>query len=163
MPQLVIQDFAPQLVWLAISFGLLYLMLARGAIPRIATVLEQRRDKIADDLDEAARLKDEAEEALKNYEAALADARAKAHAIAAETRGQLTSEAERHQAELQQSLDGKIAEAESRIAATKAGAMKNVRSVAADTATAIVDKLIGEVPDAGAITAAVDSELGAGT
>ena len=163
MPQLVIQDFAPQLVWLAISFGLLYLMLARGAIPRIATVLEQRRDKIADDLDEAARLKEEAEEALKNYEAALADARAKAHTIAAETRGQLTAEAERHQAELQQSLDAKIAEAESRIAATKAEAMKNVRSVAADTATAIVDKLIGEAPDAAAIAAAVDSELGAGT
>lgn len=162
MPQLVIEDFAPQLVWLLITFGLLYLMLARGAVPRIANVLEQRRDKIADDLDDATRLRQEAEDALKAYEAALADARTKAHAIAAETRAQLTSEAERHKAELQESLNQRIAEAEQRIAATKQEAMKNVRAVATDAATAIVGKLLGDTPETATITTAIDSEISAG-
>ena len=162
MPQLVIEDFAPQIVWLVITFGLLYLMLARGALPRIATVLEQRRDKIADDLDDAARLKQEAEDALKDYEAALADARAKAHEIAAQTRATLTADVERHTESLQQTLDARMAEAEERIAATKAEAMKSVRSVASDAAGAIIGKLLDDTADTDAVATAVDAELRAG-
>lgn len=162
MPQLVIEDFAPQIVWLVITFGLLYLMLARGALPRIATVLEQRRDKIADDLDDAARFKQEAEDALKDYEAALADARAKAHEIAAQTRATLTADVERHTESLQQTLDARMAEAEQRIAATKAEAMKSVRSVASDAAGALIGKLLGDTADADAVASAVDAELRAG-
>ena len=162
MPQLVIEDFAPQIVWLVITFGLLYLMLARGALPRIATVLEQRRDKIADDLDDAARLKQEAEDALKDYEAALADARAKAHEIAAQTRATLTADVERHTESLQQTLDARMAEAEERIAATKAEAMKSVRSVASDAAGAIIGKLLDDAADTDAVATAVDAELRAG-
>lgn len=162
MPQLVIEDFAPQIVWLVITFGLLYLMLARGALPRIATVLEQRRDKIADDLDDAARFKQEAEDALKDYEAALADARAKAHEIAAQTRATLTADVERHTESLQQTLDARMVEAEERIAATKAEAMKSVRSVASDAAEAIIGKLLGDTADGDAVVSAVDAELRAG-
>lgn len=162
MPQLVIEDFAPQIVWLVITFGLLYLMLARGALPRIATVLEQRRDKIADDLDDAARFKQEAEDALKDYEAALADARAKAHEIAAQTRAALTADVERHTESLQQTLDARMAEAEERIAATKAEAMKSVRSVASDAAGAIIGKLLSDTADTDAVATAVDAELRAG-
>lgn len=162
MPQLVIEDFAPQIVWLVITFGLLYLTLARGALPRIATVLEQRRGKIADDLDDAARLKQEAEDALKDYEAALADARAKAHEIAAQTRATLSADVERHTESLQQTLDARMAEAEERIAATKAEAMKSVRSVASDAAGAIIGKLLGDTADGDTVASAVDAELQAG-
>lgn len=162
MPQLVIEDFAPQIVWLVITFGLLYLTLARGALPRIATVLEQRRDKIADDLDDAARLKQEAEDALKAYEAALVEARAKAHEIAAQTRATLTADVERHTESLQQTLDARMGEAEERIAATKAEAMKSVRSVASDAAGALIGKLLGDTADGDAVASAVDAELRAG-
>ena len=162
MPQLVIEDFAPQIVWLVITFGLLYLTLARGALPRIATVLEQRRGKIADDLDDAARLKQEAEDALKDCEAALADARAKAHEIAAQTRATLSADVERHTESLQQTLDARMAEAEERIAATKAEAMKSVRSVASDAAGAIIGKLLGDTADGDTVASAVDAELQAG-
>ncbi len=161
MPQLVFADFAPQLVWLAITFTLLYLILARVALPRIATTLERRRDVIANDLDEAGRLKRQAEDALKDYEAALAEARARAHAIAAETRQQLTSEADRQKAALQESTAKRAAEAEARIAAAKAAAMTNVRQIAADTASAIVGKLLGANPDSAALNAAIDAVVAA--
>ncbi len=161
MPQLVFADFAPQLVWLAITFTLLYLILARVALPRIATTLERRRDVIANDLDEAGCLKRQAEDALKVYEAALAAARAKAHAIAAETRQRLTGEADREKAALQASTLKRAAEAEARIAAAKAAAMANVRQIAADTASAIVGKLLGNGPDGAALNAAIDAALAA--
>jgi F-type H+-transporting ATPase subunit b len=161
MPQLVFADFAPQLVWLAITFTLLYLILARVALPRIATTLENRRDVIADDLDEAGCLKRQGEDALKAYEVALATARGRAHAIAAETRQKLNDEADREKAALAASMAKRAAEAEARITTAKIAAMANVRQVAADTAAAIVEKLMGNSPDSAAVNAAIDAALGA--
>ena len=159
MPQLVFADFAPQLVWLAITFTVLYLILARVALPRISTTLERRRDVIANDLDEAGSLKRQGEDALKAYEAALAAARTKAHAIAADTRQKLNDEADRQKAGLQAAMAKRAAEAEARIAAAKVTAMANVREIASDSAAAIVSRLIGSAPDGAALTRAVDAAL----
>jgi len=159
MPQLVVADFAPQLVWLAITFTLLYLILARVALPRIATTLEKRRDVIANDLDEAGSLKRQGEEALKVYEAALAAARGRALAIAGETRQRLTEESSQEKAALAGSLARQAAEADIRIAAAKKEAMTNVRQIAAGAAAGIVAKLLGAAPDSAAVNSAVDAAI----
>ncbi|MEL7027744.1 MAG: F0F1 ATP synthase subunit B', partial [Pseudomonadota bacterium] len=99
--------FSSQLFWLTITFVALYFVLSRVALPRIATVIEERRDKIAEDLDHAAELKLESENAVASYEKALADAKAKAVAIAAETREGLDSEISEMQAEVDQRLSEK--------------------------------------------------------
>jgi F-type H+-transporting ATPase subunit b len=78
MPQLEIADFAPQLIWLTITFVTLYLVMARIALPRIGAVIEERRDRIADDLDQAEQLKQKTEKAIAAYEQALAQSRAEA-------------------------------------------------------------------------------------
>ena len=78
--------FASQLVWLAIAFVLLYVLMARLALPRVGAIIESRQKRIADDLAEAARLKSESDAAVAAYEKALADARTRAQAIANETR-----------------------------------------------------------------------------
>lgn len=142
MPQLNLGDFAPQLVWLAICFIGLYIIMAKAALPRIGSVLEQRRDKIASDLDQAERLKADTETALADYQSALAEARARAHAIAEETRIKLKSETDAQARELEDQLGEKTADAEARIAIAKNAAMAQVRAVAADAASAIVKELI---------------------
>ena len=93
--------FASQILWLAITFGLFYVLMAKVALPRIGGILEARHDKIAADLEEANRLKADSEAAGAAYETALAAARKKAHDIASETRAALTAsiDAERHSAE----------------------------------------------------------------
>ena len=143
LPQLNASDFAPQLFWLALTFGLLYLLLARIALPRIGSVIEERQGRIQRDLDEAERLKGETEKALANYEAALAEARGKANGIARGMRDKLTAEVEAERARIERQAAAKIAEAEARISQTKAKARAEVDEIAAETAEAIVDKLIG--------------------
>ncbi len=143
MPQLEFHDWAPQLIWLAISFVTLYLIMARVAIPRIGTVIEERRDRIATDLDQAEQLKKDTEEAIAAYEQALAEARAKAHAIAQETRDKLSAEVEAERTEVEAKIADKTAEAEARIQASKSAALAHVNEVAADTAEAIVKELVG--------------------
>ncbi len=158
MPQLDFATFAPQLIWLTLVFGVLYLVMARVALPRIATVIEERRDRIADDLDTAAQLKSDTDDAIASYETALAEARAKAHTIAQETRDRLTAETDAHRADLEGQLAARIADAEKRIAATKDQALSSVRDVAVDVADAITEQLLG-TSDRAAAERAVDGEL----
>ncbi|MEQ9519843.1 MAG: F0F1 ATP synthase subunit B' [Parvibaculum sp.] len=158
MPQLDFATYAPQLIWLALVFGVLYIVMSRVALPRIATVIEERRDRIANDLDTAAQLKRDSDDAIAAYETALQEARAKAHAIAQETRNRLTAETDAHRADLEGQLAARIQDAESRIAATKDKAMSNVRDVAVDVADAITNQLLGE-SDRDAAAKAVDGEL----
>ncbi len=158
MPQLDFATFAPQLIWLTLVFGVLYLVMARVALPRIATVIEERRDRIADDLDTAAQLKSDTDDAITSYETALAEARTKAHSIAQETRDRLTAETDAHRADLEGQLAARIADAEKRIDATKTQALTSVRDVAVDVADAITQQLLGD-SDRAAAERAVDSEL----
>jgi len=158
MPQLDFATFAPQLIWLTLVFGVLYLVMARVALPRIATVIEERRDRIADDLDTAAQLKSDTDDAIASYETALAEARAHAHTIAQETRDRLTAETDAHRADLEGQLAARIADAEKRITATKDKALTSVRDVAVDVADAITQQLLGD-SDRAAAERAVDSEL----
>src|SRR5690606_15842199 len=76
-PPFLVETYPSQLLWLAITFGLFYLFLMRVVLPRIGGILEVRRDRIAQDLDQAARMKEEADAAVAAYEQELAEARKK--------------------------------------------------------------------------------------
>lgn len=151
---------APQLVWLAITFGALYLLMSRIALPRIGEVIEERRERIQRDLDSAERLKSETEKALSSYEQALADARANANAIASETRERLNERTVSKQAEVDAEIDARIAEAEQRIDQTRTKALSNVDEIASDVAGTLVAKLIGHTPSADEIKSAIAARSG---
>jgi len=153
------QTFASQLVWLVIAFVLLYALMAKWALPRVAKIIENRQKRIVDDLAEAERLKGQSDEAVAAYEKALADARARAQGIANETREQQAAAAEATRKALEGELNVKLAQAEKSIAATKQAAMANVRSIAEDAARAIVERLIGSAPSDQAVTEAVADAL----
>jgi F-type H+-transporting ATPase subunit b len=144
LPQLNAGDFAPQLVWLAITFVALYLVLAYVALPRIGEVIEERRDRVQRDLDAAERHKAQTDAALAAYEKSLSEARQKASTMAKDMRGALAAETDKERAGVESQLAAKLAEAEKRIAATKAKALASVDEIATDTASAVVTKLLGE-------------------
>src|SRR5712691_9798571 len=87
--------FASQLLWFAVCFVLLYLLMWKVALPRVGGILAARRRRIEDDLTKAQRLKEESDAELAAYEKALADARTRAQTIANETRDKLNAEAEK--------------------------------------------------------------------
>jgi F-type H+-transporting ATPase subunit b len=151
--------FASQLVWLAIFFVLLYVLMAKWALPQVTGVIEKRQKHIADDLAEANRLKEHSDAAIAAYEKDLADARGRAQAIANETREKQAAVADAARKKTEDELNAKLAEAEKTIAATKQAAMGNVRSVAEDAATAIVERLIGSAPDKKTVASAVADVL----
>ncbi len=151
--------FPSQLVWLVLCFVLLYALMAKWALPQVARVIEGRQKGIAGDLAEADQLKRQSEEAITAYEKALADARAKAQAIANETREKQAAEANATRKRLEDDLNRKLAESDKTIAATKQAAMANVRGIAQDAASAIVERLIGTKPGEQAVSDAVAGVL----
>ena len=151
--------FASQLVSLAIAFVALYLIVSRIALPRVGSVLDARQNTIEGDLAEAQKLKDESDGALKAYESELAAARSRAQAIGAETREKLNAASEAERKTLEERLAVKLADAEKTIASTRQAAMSNVRGIAADAATAIVQQLTGVAPDGASVGHAVDASL----
>ena len=153
------ETFASQLVWFVIFFVALYVLIGRFAIPRIGGIIEARRGRVEGDLAEANRLKEQSDAALKSYEKSLADARGRAQALGNETREKLNAEADKARHALEAQLNIKLAEAEKTISATKLSAMANVRGIAVDTASAIVQRLIGTAPSSSALDAAVADAL----
>lgn len=147
--------FASQILWLAITFGLFYWFMNKVAIPRIAGIMEVRRDRISGDLDEAQRLRDEADAAHAAYEHELAEARGRAHSIAQEAseKARAAADAERHK--IEESLAARLAEAEARIAGIRDKAMAEVGGIASDTAGTIVRELIGGTATKAEIAGAV--------
>ena len=152
--------FPSQLLWLAITFGLFYLFLKRVVLPRVGGILEDRSARISGDLDEAARMKAQADEAVAAYEQELAEAKAKANAIGQQANEASKAEAEAARKKVEESLGKKLAEAEAQIATIKSNAMREVGSIAEETSAAIVQQLTGGKVDKAAIAAAVKSVRG---
>ncbi|MEX3007894.1 F0F1 ATP synthase subunit B [Hoeflea sp. TYP-13] len=147
--------FASQILWLVITFGFFYLFMSRVVLPRIGSILETRRDRIAQDLNEANRLKEEADQAFATYEQELADAKSKAHEIAQAARDAAKADADAERAKVEAEVAGKLEKAEAEIAAVKTKALAEVGTIAADTTAAIVKQLIGGTVTKAKLTAAV--------
>ena len=153
------ENFASQLVWLTISFVLLYVLMSKIALPRVGAILAARQKHIDDDLAAANDFKAKSEAAHAAYEKALADARSRAQTIAAETRDKQAAEAGATNKRLEAELHQRLAAAEQSIASTRTAAMGNVGAIAVDTASAIVERLIGAAPADHEVSAAVNEAL----
>lgn len=136
--------FLSQLLWLAISFGVLYWLMANVILPRFGEVMEARRNRIEGDLDAAAKSRADAEEAAAVYEKALSDARANAQALATKARNDLSAKSEERRKSVEADLAKKLAKSEAQIGRRKADAMSNVRGIAVDAAEAILAKVAGK-------------------
>ena len=161
MPQLDVSTFVPQLFWLAVTFGLLLLLMARVGLPRVGGLIEARRRRVDEDLARAAQLKTEAEAALAAYQEALAKARAEAQAAVKETTDRMATEAAERQRQLSESLARQTAEAEQQIAAAKQRALSEMPEIATEVARSVAERLIGSAADTASVAAAVDRAIAA--
>jgi F-type H+-transporting ATPase subunit b len=159
MPQLDLSTFPSQIFWLAVFFVVLYLLMAKLAMPKIERVIDERRRRIDTDLDKAGQMKTEAEAVIAAYEKALADARHQAQLTMKETGDKLAALAAKRQHQAGAVIAERTAVAEKRIATAKSAALADLRGVAVDVARAAAAKLIGGTVDEGRAGAAVDAVL----
>jgi F-type H+-transporting ATPase subunit b len=151
-------NFSPLIIWLTLSFGLLYLLMSKIAVPRVEKILHARAHTISDNISKANVLRAQAEEASAAHDKTIADAKAKALALAQETHAKLNAETEAKRHALEVELNAKIAASEAQVLAMKAKAMGNVGAIAGETAEAIVQHITGKPADQSAIAAAIATQ-----
>src|SRR5215469_16799278 len=144
LPQFQFEWWAGEIFWLVIIFGALFLIFWRVVVPRVGGTIAAREDKIGGDIGDARRLRDEAEAQSKAAADELAQARVRAQKLAADAKAAASADAYQAQAAEEARLGQLLADAEERIAAARAAAMGEVRTIAADAALAIVAKLTGQ-------------------
>lgn len=159
LPQLDLSTYSSQAIWLVISFIALYALMNSIALPRIGEVLEERQNRIEDNLAKAENLKAQADTAAQTYEKSLSDARAKAFDAIREVKEKASAEAHARQSKLSGELNQKIKDAESAINKAKTDALSGIESVAVDVASAAVAKLINEPANENAVLTAVSTAL----
>ncbi|MDA8585918.1 F0F1 ATP synthase subunit B' [Rhodobacteraceae bacterium] len=158
MPQLDFSTFANQIFWLVVTLVVIYLVLSKIALPRIASVLAERQGTITNDIAAAEELKQQAADAEAAYEKALADARVEAGRIADEAKAEMQAEVDSAMIKADAEIAAQTAESASRIDEIRAGAADAVKVVARDTAKEVVAALGIDIDDK-AVEAAVASQV----
>jgi F-type H+-transporting ATPase subunit b len=160
MPQLNFADYPPQLIWLAITFVALYLIISRLALPRVGAALAAREGKLTGDIDRAEKLKAEAEAAIAAYRKAIAEARTQSQAELKQASADLATEASKREAAFTAEIGVRTKAAEDGIAAAKTAALADLRGVAGETARSLVARLSGSEPDAAQVERALSAAEG---
>jgi F-type H+-transporting ATPase subunit b len=158
MPQLDFSTFPNQIFWLLVTLTIIYLVLSRVALPRIGSVLAERKGTITNDLAAAEELKQKAVQAEAAYQDALTTARVEAAKIVAAAKADIQKDLDKATAKADADIAAKTAESEKAIADIRAGSAEAVKTVALDTVRELVAALGGTV-DAKSVTAAVTARL----
>lgn len=160
MPQFDPEVWSPQIIWLIISFVVLYFLMARLALPRISDVLEEREFRINDSLRKAEGLKQDAEDAIAAYEHMMSEARAKAQAQVRAAKEEAAAQAAARHAELTERLAHDITAAETRIVKAREEATAGIRDMAIDVVGLAAERLIGQKPPAESVSTAISKAMG---
>jgi len=161
MPQLQFSNplTTGQVFWGAVIFLLLYLLLSRSALPRVGSVLAERRSRIEGDLDAAKAARSEADTAIAELRRARRDASAEAAGLVEKVVADAREQAAAQAREMNARLEAEIERAEAAVAASRHTALGSLRTVASDTAQLLVERLTGTTADHALVQAKVDAVL----
>jgi F-type H+-transporting ATPase subunit b len=159
MPQLDPTWFASQFFWIVVMFCVLYFVMAKISLPPVTKVLEERRNLIEGDIQKAMELKKEAEDALKSYEDALAGANAEARKMIADAKNEMSAIAAEKDKEMNAALEAKLRDSEKKLAESKQNALRDVRKMSEEIASAMVLKLTGTAPSEKDLEAALNEVI----
>ncbi|PPD05109.1 MAG: ATPase [Methylocystis sp.] len=150
-PPFQTENFAPQIFWLVVIFGLLYVLMSRIALPRVGGIIENRSAKIASDLGAAREMQSKAQAAAAANDENLRRRRDEAQGIGREAQHKIAAESAKQRELAESQAAEKIRAADERIASAKTQALANVEQIAVDAAASIVEKLTGARIDQAAL------------
>jgi F-type H+-transporting ATPase subunit b len=143
LPQFQMAPWPGEIIWALVIFGILYLLIWRVFLPRVAGTIDAREDKIAGDVGDATRARDAARAELEAAAGELAQARTVAQKLALDAKEEAKALAAGRRAEEEARLATVLAAADARIAAAQSEAMTHVRGIALDAAQAMIAHLTG--------------------
>jgi F-type H+-transporting ATPase subunit b len=155
MPQLDPTYWASQAFWLILIFSGLYLVLANLFIPKIKSSIDNRENKIKDDLDEAQKLKNLAEQKLKEYELSIESAKKKVQKIIFESKNKLNLEIRNKKKKFEKEIEIEVESAEKEIENLKKNSLKSISAISEEMSSKVIEQISGEPMNQSSVKAAI--------
>jgi len=155
MPQLDPTYWASQAFWLILIFTALYLALSNLFIPKIKNSIDSRENKIKDHLDEAQKLKNLAEQKLKEYDQSIENAKKEVQKIIFESKNELSAQIQSKKKKFDKEIENEIKAAEKEIEDLKEESLKNISIISEEMASKVVEKISGEPMNQSSVKAAI--------
>ena len=159
MPQLDPTYWASQGFWLILIFTLLYLALSKLFIPKIKNSIDDRENRIKDDLDEAQKLKEVAETKLKEYEISIENAKKDVQKILFESKNKLNSEIQNKKKTFEKEIETEIDNAEKEIESFKKDSLESISKISEEITSKIIENISGEPMNQSSVKATVQESV----
>jgi F-type H+-transporting ATPase subunit b len=159
MPQLDPTYWASQGFWLILIFTLLYLALSKLFIPKIKNSIDDRENRIKDDLDEAQKLKEVAEAKLKEYEISIENAKKDVQKILFESKNKLNSEIQNKKKTFEKEIETEIDNAEKEIESFKKDSLESISKISEEITSKIIENISGEPMNQSSVKATVQESV----
>jgi len=144
MPQLDPKYWASQAFWLILVFTILYISIAKFYLPKLKKNLDDRENKIKEDLDEANKLKDLSEKKLKEYEIILDSSKKEVIKILLESKNSLNKEIKNKKQAFEKEIENEIAKAQKEIVEMKRNSITSINDISQEIASNIIEKISGD-------------------
>ena len=156
MPQLNPEFWAAQIFWLVLIFAALYIAISKIFLPRIINVIENRKLKIVSDIDEAQKLKESAENKLKEYNQVIENSKKEALKLMSDSKKQLDIDLEQKRQKFSEEIEKEIINAEKEIESLKKNSLLNINKIALEITNELLQKIMGTNLNMSSVSAAVE-------
>jgi F-type H+-transporting ATPase subunit b len=159
MPQLDPKYWASQAFWLTIIFILLYLSLSQLFIPKIKKNIDDRENKIKEDLEEAEKLKEMAEKKQEEYDKLIEGTKKEVYKIILESKSKLGNDIALKKKSFEEEINSEILKVQNEIQNLKKESLNNISLIAEEIASGIIEQISGDSLNQSSIKAAVDDSI----
>ena len=156
MPQLDPKYWASQAFWLILVFTILYISIAKFYLPKIKNNLENRENRIKDDLEDANKFKELSESKLKEYEKILENAKKEVLKIHIESKAKLDKDIQTKKETVEKEIEREILKAQKEMSELKKGSISDIQKISENIALNIIETISGDKLNESSIKAAVE-------
>jgi F-type H+-transporting ATPase subunit b len=156
MPQLDPTYWASQAFWLILVFTILYISIAKFYLPKIKNNLDNRENKIKEDLEAANKFKEESELKSKEYEKTLENSKKEVNKILLESKNKLDKDIQAKKSDIDREIENEITKAQKEIAELKKNSILDIQCISKDLASNIIENISGDKLNESSITSAVE-------
>jgi len=158
MPQLNPEFWVSQIVWLVLTFGILYIVLSKLILPKISDNLESRKSQILENIETAETQREESEKKLKEFEKIILESKLEAKNYFNEARQKILEDINNKRVALEKDIDNEISAAEQEVNNLKIASSEKIKNIAVETSSELIKQLIGEEANSSSISAIVEEQ-----
>ena len=156
MPQLDPKYWASQAFWLVLVFSILYLSIAKFYLPKIKKNLDNRENKIKEDLDEANKMKSLSEKKLKEYNVILENSKKEVTKILLESKNTLDKKIKTKKEVIEKDIENQLTKAQKEILELKTSSINSINNISQEISSNIIEKMSGDKLNESSIKAVVE-------